>query len=445
VSNNKSKFDLPKVAFFAAIALMLFFAGGEFAQRNWHPWKFYTNTYKDAKQLILQSLATRPYIMEEIKYKGDGVVRYDANKAFDGYTLVQGWFSEGTDMRLLDMKGNIVHQWPVSFSKLWPDPKHLPDGRIPETRFNLDIQGMWLYPDGAIVFNFAELGTVKLDKCGKVIWKLNRRTHHSVTVNPDGSMWIPALAHPDNIDDKLIMFGQSRQALMRRENYEDRILLVDAHGKVKKEFSLLKILIDAGLEDQLYDVGNIVKNDPTHLNDIDVVTAALANKLTGVNEGDLLVSVRQMHMLAILDKDDGHLKWHKSGPWVRQHDPDITAAGNIEVFNNRRDYFLLSKASGHLPGSNIVSFDPVANKVSIIYPQAGQETFYTEIQGVHQLLPNGNRLILESKAGRIFEIDDKGKIVWEYIKPYDDKYADWFSHAIRFEKNYFSVKDWTCH
>ena len=42
--------------------------------------------------------------------------------------------------------------------------------------------------------------------------------------------------------------------------------------------------------------------------------------------------------------------------------------------------------------------------------------------GKHQLLANGNRLITEAKAARIFEITPQGETVWEWIaEPYDEK------------------------
>lgn len=77
--------------------------------------------------------------------------------------------------------------------------------------------------------------------------------------------------------------------------------------------------------------------DPTHLNDVELVNEALAEKIGDVRAGDLLVSLRSMDMLAILDQEDGRLKWHKQGPWVHQHDADVMSDGSIEIFNNRKN------------------------------------------------------------------------------------------------------------
>ena len=46
---------------------------------------------------------------------------------------------------------------------------------------------------------------------------------------------------------------------------------------------------------------------------------------------------------------------------------------------------------------------------------AGGERFYSEAWGEQQPLPNGNVLITESYAGRVFEINRAGDIVWSWV------------------------------
>jgi hypothetical protein len=47
-------------------------------------------------------------------------------------------------------------------------------------------------------------------------------------------------------------------------------------------------------------------------------------------------------------------------------------------------------------------------------------------------------------AGRVFEINSKEEIVWEFINKYDDRSAAVVTQAIRYPNNYFQVTDWTC-
>jgi hypothetical protein len=92
----------------------------------------------------------------------------------------------------------------------------------------------------------------------------------------------------------------------------------------------------------------------------------------------------------------------------------------------------------------VVSLDPATGRTTTLYPMPGQASFHTEIMGTHQLLANGNRLITESLAGRVFEIDEQGNVVWEYIKPYDETHAALIESAIRYDEDYFVVQDWSC-
>jgi hypothetical protein len=429
-----------RVAFFAAITFAIFLTGVVVAKKQLQPYPLLEEGYEAAGAVYLQAIAERHELVEEISYPGDGIVHSDPG-AYDGLTLIQGLFPEGAELRLLDMAGNAVHRWPVRFSEIWPEPSHVPPAAIPATDFNYHTQGMWLLPDGAVVFNVGALGTVKMDKCGNVLWTVDRLTHHSVTPNEDGSFWIPAWAHPDSVPQDLILQGVDESIpdgdMVR---YEDRLLRVSADGVVEQEISVLRSLFDGEFNGDLYDSWTIRSSDPTHVNDIEVVTPELAGKIDGVEAGDLLASIRQMHMLAILDKSDGRIKWHATGTWVRQHDPDITADGIIELFNNGGDHW----NSDSFPGSSIVALDATTGDSEVLYPASGSGEFFSRIMGTHQALPNGNRLITESMAGRVFEVDTSGEIVWDYVKPYDETHATVIEGAIRYENHYLSVQDWIC-
>ena len=202
-----------------------------------------------------------------------------------------------------------------------------------------------------------------------------------------------------------------------------------------REHSVLAALSNGDFEHRLHDVALIDRVDPTHVNDIEVVTPALARKLENVDPGDLLVSIRQLHMLAIFDEDTGEIKWHHSGPWVRQHDADITPEGRIVVFDN-----------GFRPQSSLMEIDPATREVTRRYPTRELGTFKSSVLGTHQALPNGNWLINESVAGRLFEVNPDEEIVWEYVRAYDERHAALFEDAIRLAPDYFDVAvgEWDC-
>ena len=442
MDNGLKKLDIAQLAFWGTIALTLFLMGGVFVKKEIYPYQIIEDHLKASKALVNQFFQKRPDLLQKSRYAGDGLIQHNPNLAYGGLTLVQGVFLEGVELRLLNMEGDVLHTWPVDFFEIWPNPKHIiPTKNIPATHFNYNTHGMWALPDGSVVVNVAGKGTVKLSKCGQIQWTVERMTHHSITPTVDGGFWIPGRKDVREVSDDLILPKLSRDQLMASEGrYEDVLLLIDANGQIKEEISVLKALFEGGFERELYDVNLFTKLDPTHLNDIEVVTSALAEKIHGVEAGDLLVSLRQMHMLAILSRETGQIVWHKSGPWIRQHDPDITSEGIIEVYNNGSDKLSLNRP----PGSSLIAIDASTETWRSIYPIRNGPGFYSEIMGTHQTLPNGNRLITETMAGRLFEIDKQGDIVWEYIKPYDDTHAALIESAIRYDKDYFDSQDWKC-
>jgi len=64
--------------------------------------------------------------------------------------------------------------------------------------------------------------------------------------------------------------------------------------------------------------------------------------------------------------------------------------------------------------------------------------------GTHQRLINGNILITESVAGRVFEATPDGEVVWEYVLAYDAEDAALIEEAARVPEGYFDVKTWSC-
>ncbi len=412
------------------------------AQSGVYPFTFIGKGFTATKTLIEEQTRTHPELLKKITYTGEGVTLNDTEKTSKGLTLMQGWFSEGPQAILVDMDGTVVHRWMINFFEIWPNPEHIyPRKNIPKTPFNYHTQGIVALPDGSIVANIGNTGTVKLDKCNRVVWTVDRMTHHSVTLTQEGGFWILANNDVRQVSNDLLFAGMTLEKLEDTlGRYENVLLYVDANGQVQKEFSVLQAIVDAGLEHQLFDTMLIKETDPTHANDIEVVTPELAAKVEDANEGDLLVSIRQFHMLAIFDKETGKIKWFQEGPWVRQHDPDITPEGNIVVFNNR--YKPVSIRQN--PGSNIIEFDPATGKSEVMYPDSKGKSFYSNILGTQQALSGGNWLINESRAGRVFEINKEGDIVWEYIQPFDKDYSALIEVAERYNYDYFTVDDWSC-
>src|SRR3954453_11829109 len=250
---------------------------------------------------------------------GSGVTVRDPTAAYPGYTFLTGYRDGRYHAFLVDVDGTVRHEWGVAFSEVWPDPRHL---EIAPPDFDVAVHGAALLPGGEVVLNLEGAGTVKLDRCSRVLWSIPEQTHHTVEPLPGGGFLISArrkLRHP----------GPGLPGVHVPEQgwlWEDVVLRVDPQGRVVEEFSVLRALLASGLEALLYANGqdypsSRLSDDPLHLNDVEVLREEMAGAFPSFAPGDLMVSLRNLDTIAVLDRDTHLVKWRMTGPFLRQHDP----------------------------------------------------------------------------------------------------------------------------
>jgi hypothetical protein len=374
----------------------------------------------------------RHYLQIRSKYAVDthrsgGVTASDPAAAYPGYTFITGFRDGQFQAFLLGMKGTIEHEWKVAFSEVWPDPTHLD---FSTADFDISLHGAALLPDGAVVMSFEGLGTVKLDRCSRILWRVPAETHHSVDALPTGEFLIPARhrltkPRPDLPGVRVAAKGWVR---------EDLILHLASEGWIVRQTSVLERMLTSGLESVLYANGQDAPElgrttDPLHLNDAEMLREDMASVFPLFVAGDILISLRQLNTIAVLDGRTFLFKWSMTGPFLRQHDPDFLPNGHILLLDNRRGGD--AKIFGN---SRVLEIDPVSRQVVWSYAGSEREPFYTEIRGKLQQLPNGNILVTEAEAGRVFELardPHGGRIVWEWVNGLGDGLAGVVTQADR--------------
>jgi hypothetical protein len=382
-------------------------------------------------------LGLRPHgLIAKARYAGNGVTRFQRDKSVPGLTFVASFYDDANELRLMRSDGSVVRRWPVKFSEIFPDRKHIePEDRIPKTDWDTELHGALVLPDGSVVFNFEGMGLVKLDRCGSVQWTLPRMTHHSVERSADGAFWVSGMRY---VTDKTVL------PPIRPPFHEDTILKVSKHGKVLEEISLAGLLLKNKLHGLLFvrmPRMDIPFRDLTHLNDIEELTRDMASHFPQFAPGDLLISIRELNTIMVVDPTSELVKWYQTGPWMGQHDPDFLTNGRISVFSNNDD----GTATGSvLGGSTIFEVDPARGVTRLTYGESSDQRSFTSIRGKHQTFANGNKLITESNAGRVFEVSANGEIVWEYINRFDEEYTAIVFEGARYPEHYFTVDDWQC-
>jgi outer membrane protein assembly factor BamB len=150
--------------------------------------------------------------------------------------------------------------------------------------------------------------------------------------------------------------------------------------------------------------------DPLHANSVQYITAEQARSFPFANEGDVLLSYRDISAVAIVSIETGEMVWAMRGPWLWQHDASLLSNGHITLFDNLGGFREENAA-------RVLEIDPRSGAVMWSYQGDEAHPFHSPLRSSAETLPNGNVLITESDGGRIFEVTRAGEIVWNFVNP----------------------------
>jgi hypothetical protein len=347
----------------------------------------------------------------------EGVTVDRPSQTWDGFTLVTTTL--GARATLLDMPGRVIHQWELPFRQAWPRPPHVenPLG---------DQQIHWfrchLFPGGDLLAVYQSdsdtpsgYGLVKLDKDSKLLWKYDRRVHHDLDVDEEGRIY--TLTHqlsrqaPAGLEylptpyvaDSLVVLSPDGQELesipievaFRDSAYSFLLSTAIAEQAIPKDPAQLKSSFEAFVQP--------AKGDLFHTNSVKVLTPARARQFPLLRPGQVLISLRGLHALAVLDMRKRSVVWAALGPWRIQHDAHFLDNGHLLLFDNH----------GWDKGCRVIEYDPVTQAIPWVYSEPGSALFHAAFRGMAQHLPNGNTLIVDPDNRRLLEVTRGKQLVWE--------------------------------
>ncbi len=318
-----------------------------------------------------------------------GVRVHKPEQCCPGYTLFSP--AMGKTEYLMDMHGLIVHTWPCTHSQLG---ELLPNGNL-----MVDNYGAWLE---------------ELEPDGTRVWRWEGRYHHDFYVLPNDNI---VMLTSEIVDVKPGFYPEGQEPPDMRTDF---VVEIDRAGNEVWRFSFLDH-IDA-LADLVgfpipahYGVkqlgGSVAWRgigDWAHLNTIEVLPdTPLGRRDSRFRHGNLLFSMRAIDIIGVIDRDSEEIVWAWGlGVLDGQHQPTMLPNGNILIFDN-------GTYRGH---SAAVEMDPATGEV--VWQYVEPETFWSPFRGGVQRLRNGNTLICESDAGRIFEATPDKEIVWDFASPF---------------------------
>ena len=316
-------------------------------------------------------------------------VVHDRSRRMNGYYGLLGWDDErGTySAWLYRTDGQLLHTWNLNYWALDPDgPRNRGDAP----------HAFWILPDGSFMVSF-DWGDVmaRVDPCGQPTWTKTGTYHHSLEPADDGTFWTwrgDGSSHGHR--QFMVNFDPATGNTLRE------IELADVIRKAGPLAITFGVPADFQFRDATAD-GQV--SDIFHPNDVEALRATEAGMFPQFETGDLLISLREVNLVAVIDPHDLSVKWQQQGPWRWQHDPDFALDGTISVFNNNegRDR------------SEIVKIHPSTGQISNELHDGGV-SFYTASMGTHQYLPNGNVFLVVPDEGRVLELSPNGREVVEF-------------------------------
>jgi hypothetical protein len=323
-----------------------------------------------------------------------GTLSWDRERAAAGVNLITN--SHFCSTQLIGMDAELYRTWSVPSCHRWGNAVLTPQG-------DLIVEGRDEYEEDNPVASFEAHYLMRFGWDGTVLWKKQIPAHHDVDLTPDGKILTLTYRHElvPSIDERVLV----------RENY---LVLLTPDGDVLEEVSLRELLEGrpdafsmAAVKRRMFEGQDEL--DILHANSVEWMRRPeLAARSEIYGPHNVLVCIRNQDTLAILDWKARKLVWawgrgEISGP----HDATLLPGGNILAFDNGlgREW------------SRVIEVDPLSREIVWEYRAPEPKSFYSGTRGANQRLANGNTLITESDAGRVFEVTPDGTIVWEFMNP----------------------------
>ena len=335
-----------------------------------------------------------------------GVRIHDKINATQGFTLYSPLWDKST--YLINMDGNIVHQWslpgtPGGYARLLPNGNLFYAAQTDEgPPFKGGAQGGLMCEvdwDNRLVMQYQD------------DWQ-----HHDARRLPNGNiLYIGWEFMPETTAKKVK--GGIADSELPEGIISDFIKEVSPDGKVLWEWHA-----HSNMDVEKYTLHPLCPRR----------VFAWCNTVFPLKNGDVMISLRQINLLAIIDRETKEFKWERrDDSWGHQHDCQILDNGNVLLFANG-----MNTKFPH-PHSRVVEFDLQTNETIWEYTDEPRNFFFSHHISGAERLGSGNTLICEGSFGRLFEVSPEKEIVWEFVNPKFDKTffgekANWVFRAFRY-------------
>jgi hypothetical protein len=385
--------------FLLAIAFLAFVAGGVATFVKWPPVEVFMQRTAMVALYLYKSNVDEEVLdpfWHEAHLPGpdstNSVIRHDA-EAWQGLNLFVHTGVQGAT--LVDMDGQVVHEWRLRFGEAWDTAPQVKSYAEEDRAYWADKiywRRVHLYPNGDLLVIFESpyrtpygFGLAKLDKYSNVLWKLSENAHHDTAIGPDGEIYVLT----QTINER----GYRGLAGINPPFIEDMLTILSANGEKRKAISIVSAFLESEYAPMLEALNQDLLGDVMHTNVVQYVDRATAALFPFAEEGQLLISMREMNTIALLDPKAERIVWADTGMWRRQHEPQLLDNGRILLFDNQGH-------RGRGGVTRVIEYDPLTGAIAWSYAGTDEEPLISRVYGSQQRLANGNTLIVESNNGR---------------------------------------------
>ena len=240
-------------------------------------------------------------------------------------------------------RGEVVHAYPYR-----PDEIEraaivsLPYEHLPGFSFEKDarISRMSRYSNGDLLVTFLFKdnfpwggGVARIGRDGRPVWYRRDYSHHKPTVTNQGIALVPGqrigrgrppVHRPPGLPGRMSFW------LDCKNPYLDFVSRIDGAGRVLEEIPVFDALIASPYAPILHHTDPC---DPTHVNAVHEVGKRTGG-MQGIDPGDLVVSLRNLHAFGILDRERRRLKRLVRGGFFMQHDVQHYEGAKFLMFDN---------------------------------------------------------------------------------------------------------------
>jgi hypothetical protein len=382
-----------------------------------------------------------------------GTTLYDPEKAYDGYTLFAPMGEDNYKLYLINMGGQVVHEWKLPFKVIYGrllrngnlvviahDPK-IEEGRPGILPFRMGgVAGMLfeLTWEGTVVFRHEDLNmhhdAVKLAN-GNYLYLAWERVPKQLQAKVRGG--IKHTEFPN-------LLRSQPNLTMEEFEHLDRVMFNDVLIEVDPQHEIVwQWHANEHLDPDVDIIGMVYPREEwCHANTINVL-----------KNGNVLITSRTLDAMMVIDKQTGEVtfRWGNSqrldketgeielvrmptfpalpgpatilsGPHGAEEVPaGLPGEGHFTCYDNG------CFSPGPLRDSRGIEIDPQTGK--IVWQSTRLENgmsallgrkHFSEILGSAQRLPNGNMLLCAGINGRLFQVAQDQTEVWEYVSPFSD-------------------------